>query len=136
MSAPDRVAKQTNSPLRLLRVEPIQLPVAALMAEIDRSQREVYAAMEDAEGGVPTWSIYNIRTGRQWPWRTTARQLLAAIQAGVPVGQVAPVATTLEAWIRRVAKEAEPKGPRQFYQSAPTRRKRSSCRTRPRRVVA
>jgi hypothetical protein len=131
-----KVPEKEQGPLvRLLRVEPVRLPILDLLRDLDRRMVGVYSAIEDERGGVPSEAISDIRRGRQRPWSIDGKRALEAFAARSPWAQIEPIGGEWYRWLKHV-QDVRTRLTGIFYQSAPTRRRRSSCRTRPRRVVA
>lgn len=75
--------------------------------ELDREMKDAFVAMYGEDGSVPSEAIYDIRRGRQAPWRVLARRIREARAMGVPKEQVHAVVHVLEGYVESVYAKSE-----------------------------
>jgi hypothetical protein len=69
---------------------------------LEREMRTVYAAIKGADGTSPSRAFYDIAEGRQHTWRTQARRIIEAHDAGVHPDLVHAVVDVWHWWIDRI----------------------------------
>lgn len=66
---------------------------------LESALRTAFASVAGADGTVPSEAIYDIRRGRQHPWRTLARRLVEMREAGASEDQAHLIIDTFKWWI-------------------------------------
>lgn len=66
---------------------------------LDREMHDVFCAMQDESGDVPSRGVQDIRQHLQHPWRVIARRFREARKAGVSAAQLYEVTHVLNSYI-------------------------------------
>lgn len=66
---------------------------------LERAMRTAFVQMHGADGTVPSESIYDIRRGRQAPWRKLAKRIAEAHDKDTPIEQVREIVRALDIYI-------------------------------------
>lgn len=69
---------------------------------LDREMHSRFVQVEGANGAVPSTSIYEIRRGRQHPWRCLARRLIEMREADTPITQAKEIVRALDLFVDRI----------------------------------
>lgn len=70
--------------------------------QLDREMKDAFVGMYGEDGTVPSEAIYDIRRGRQMPWRVLGRRIREARASGVPIEQVKQVIRVLDTYVEGV----------------------------------
>lgn len=60
---------------------------------------EAFVQIHGADGSVPSEAIYDVRRGRQFPWRKLAKRIREAHYAETPIDQVKEIVRVLDCFI-------------------------------------
>lgn len=69
---------------------------------LERAMRTAFVQMHGADGTVPSESIYDIRRGRQAPWRKLAKRIAEAHAAETPKDQVLEIVRVLTVYVEHL----------------------------------
>jgi hypothetical protein len=66
---------------------------------LDRAMHSAFVSVHGADGNVPSEAIYEIRRGRQHPWRLLGKRLREMREAETPIEQAKEIVKALDLYV-------------------------------------